>query len=200
MKNKLFQRQTKRLIIRPLEKSDYEQWKLAYSTMLPQKNKFDHFLNKKPTELTKIQYNKLLKGHALRRKNEQYCDYAVFLKSTGAFIGRIGLGHFVRSVTQSAFAGYSLFNSYWGMGYAQESVDALIDIAFRDHHLHRVVAGIEPDNKKSIQLIKKLGFRKEGISKRIVLMRNEWQDLIQYALTTEDRKMKWSGQIEVRKK
>jgi ribosomal-protein-alanine N-acetyltransferase len=108
--------------------------------------------------------------------------------------------NFVRSVTQSSFIGYALFNKYWGFGYAEESVNALIEIAFRDHKLHRVVAGIEPDNKRSIKLAKKLGFRKEGISKRVVLLRGKWQDLIQFALTTEDKNIKWSGQVEIRKR
>lgn len=94
--------------------------------------------------------------------------------------------------------GYALFNRYWGFGYAEEAVTALIDIAFNDHKLHRIVAGIESENKKSIKFAKKLGFRKEGIARRVVLLRGEWQDLTQYALTTEDKKMEWTGQVQVR--
>ncbi len=200
MKNKLFYRKTKRLIIRPLQTSDYNVWKLAYTSMLAPKNKFDTSLNRKKTDLTKKMFAKMLTDQNSKRQREEYCDYGVFLKSSGELIGRVGLGHFIRSVTQSSFMGYVLFNRYWGFGYAEEAVTELIDIAFHDHRLHRVVAGIEPDNKKSIRLAKKLGFRKEGLSKRVVLLRGEWQDLVQYALTTEDKKMNWTGQIEVRKR
>lgn len=200
MKEILFQRKTKRLVIRSLQKSDYNQWKYAYTNMLPQKNRFDTSLNRSQTELTKAKFYKLLSDQKNKRQHEDYFDYGVFLCSSGELIGRIGLGHFIRSVTQSSFIGYALFNKYWGLGYAEEAVAALIDIAFSDHKLHRVVAGIEPDNKRSLRLVKKLGFRKEGVSKRVVLLRGEWQDLIQYALTTEDKKMKWSGQIEIRKR
>ena len=200
MKLELFKRSTKRLIIRPMQKSDYVQWKSAYSTMLPKKNKWDSSLNREESQLTKPVFFKLLDDQKIKRQREDFCDYAIFLKSNGAFIGRVSLMNFVRSVTQSSFIGYALFNRYWGLGYAEEAVHALIDIAFKDHKLHRVVAGIEPDNKRSIRLAKKLGFRKEGLSKRVVLLRDEWQDLIQFALTPEDRKIKWTGQTQLRKK
>lgn len=200
MKDNLFRRKTKRLDIRPLQKSDYLQWKLAYSTMLPPKNKWDSNVNRVELELTKKIFLKLLEDQKVKRQREEFCDYALFLTSNGTFIGRVSLMNFVRSVTQSSFVGYALFNKYWGLGYAEEAVTALIDIAFRDHKLHRIVAGIEPDNKKSIKLAKKLGFRKEGIAKRVVLLRGEWQDLTQYSLTTEDKKIKWSGQVEIRKR
>lgn len=200
MKSKPFQRSTKRLVIRPLQKSDYQEWKLAYTSMLPEKNKWDGSLNRELHDLTKLKFYQLLKDQAINRKNEDFCGYAVFLKSTGQFIGRVSLMNFIRSVTQSSFIGYALFNPYWGKGYAVEAVNALIDIAFKDHKLHRVVAGIECDNRRSIKLVKKLGFRKEGVSKRVVLLRDEWQDLVQYALTSEDRKIKWSGNVALRKR
>lgn len=51
-----------------------------------------------------------------------------------------------------------------------------------------------------LKVVKKLGFRKEGLSKRVVFIRGDWQDLVQYALTCEDRGIKWQGTVEVRKK
>lgn len=200
MKTESFKRSTKRLIVRPMQKSDYLQWKLAYTTMLSKKNKWDSSLNREESQLTKSIFFKLLEDQKIKRQREEFCDYAIFLKSNGNFIGRVSLMNFVRSVTQSSFIGYALFNRYWGQGYAEEAVNALIDIAFKDYKLHRVVAGIEPDNKRSIRLAKKLGFRKEGLSKRVVLLRDEWQDLVQFALTTEDKKIKWTGQTQLRKK
>ena len=139
-----------------------------------------------------------LKYQSDQRKTENFCDYAIFHKKTGEYIGMLCLMNFVRSLTQSAFVGYSLFNQYWGMGYASEALLALIDIAFKDHKLHRIVAGIEPGNKKSIQLVKKIGFRNEGVSKKIVLLRDQWQDLIQFALTCEDIGIKWQGSVQAK--
>ncbi|MGZ3775571.1 MAG: GNAT family N-acetyltransferase [Pseudobdellovibrionaceae bacterium] len=198
-KNRLFNRKTKRLQVRPLAISDYIVWQQAYSSMLPQRNKWDRATNRSLDELTRANFKSLLQDQQRRRKTEEFCDYGVFILKTGEFIGRVSLMNFVRSVTQSSFIGYALFNPYWGNGYAEEAVRALIDIAFNDHKLHRVVAGIEPDNKRSLNLVRKLKFRKEGVSKRVVFLRNEWQDLVQYALTTEDLKINWSGKTNLRK-
>lgn len=198
-KSKLFFRKTKRLQVRALKPSDYAAWKAAYTSMLPPKNKWDRSTNRPLSELTREKFKSLLKEQEKKRKTEEFCDYGVFLNQSGELIGRVSLMNFVRSVTQSSFVGYALFNPHWGQGYAEEVVRSLIDIAFKDHKLHRIVAGIEPDNKRSIRLVKKLNFRKEGTSKKVVLLRGEWQDLVQYALTTEDLKIKWSGEVSSRK-
>ena len=198
--SKKFHRSTERLVIRSLNSSDYLAWKNAYTSMLPQKNRFDSSLNRSLKDLTKLKFKSLLEQNKLKRSKEEYFDYGVFLKDKNILIGRVGLGHLIRSVTQSSFVGYALYNPYWGQGYAHEALKALIDIAFKDHKLHRIAAGIEAENKRSIKLVKKLGFRREGVSKKIVLLRGQWQDLVQYALTTDDLKMKWSGEVQMRKK
>lgn len=189
---------TKRLIIRPLNEHDYEIWKEAYTSMLPPKNIYDT-ANRKKFNLKKSDFKKLLAQNVKYRKTEEFLDYAVIDKKTGKFIGRVSLMNVVRSVTQSAFLGYGLFNNYWGQGYAEEAVNGFIKLAFTKYKLHRVVAGIEPKNKLSIKLAKKLGMRREGLSKNIILLRGQWLDLVQYALTCEDRKIKWKGEVSVRK-
>lgn len=189
---------TKRLIIRPLIEKDYEIWNEAYLSQLPPKNKFD-VANKERNNLKKSDFKKLLSQNKKNRKIDSFFDYAVIEKNTNKFIGRVSLMNVTRSVTQSAFLGYVLFNNFWGMGYAEEAVNGLIQLAFTKHGLHRVVAGIEPDNKRSQKLAKKLGMRKEGTSKNIVLLRGEWRDLVQFALTCEDRKIKWKGKTSVRR-
>ncbi len=197
MKKNKFARQTKRLALRPLKLSDYKIWKNSYLKSGSLQNRWDG--SKKADDQLEMQsFKKLLKYQSDQRKTENFCDYAIFDKKTGEYIGMLCLMNFVRSVTQSAFVGYSLFNQYWGLGYANEALLALIDIAFNDHKLHRIVAGIEPQNKKSIQLVKKIGFRKEGVSKKIVLLRDQWQDLVQYALTCEDVGIQWQGSIQRR--
>ena len=196
--NKTNSTRTKRLIIRTLNENDYEMWKEAHSLMLKPMNKWD-VANKENTNLKKSDFKKMLKQNIKHRNEESFIDYAVIDKKTNKYIGRVSLMNIIRSVTQSAFIGYILFNNYWGQGYAEEAVNGLINLAFKKHNLHRVVAGIEPQNKRSLKLAKKLGMRKEGISKKVVLLRGEWQDLVQFALTCEDRKMKWKGQVKLRR-
>jgi len=194
-----FYRKTKRLEVRPLQRKDFNAWILANSTMLPQQNTWDSE-NRDSSELSLKKFIALLKDQKAKRITEEFCDYGIFNIKTGELIGQIALMNFIRSVTQSSFLGYRIYNRYWGKGYAQEAIMAVVDIAFKDHQLHRVVAGIEPQNKRSLSVVKKLGFRYEGLSKRVVLLRDQWRDLSQYALTTEDLGIPWIGTIQKRKR
>ena len=63
---------------------------------------------------------------------------------------------------------------------------AAIKFAFNELKLHRVEAGIEPSNKRSIALVKSLGLRREGLSKRRLFLNDQWLDMSIYALTKEE--------------
>ena len=181
---------TERLELRFLKKSDYLAWKTAYTTQLDMKNRWDT-QNKPLKDLTRSKFLGILKQHAMNRKADRTFIYGVFF--SGELIGSVTLGNIARGVTQSASLGYHLFNRYWGVGYAREAVTGSLEIAFRELKLHRVVAGVERDNLRSLKLIRKLGFRREGVSKRLVFLRGEWQDLVQYALTCEEYGVVWVG-------
>lgn len=187
---KKFSRTTKRLVVRPLRASDYVVWREAFAATLPVQNKFDNH-RRELSRLKKTDFRKMLEKRAEDRKSGDFFYYAIFHKKTGAYIGGLTLGHIIRSITQSAILGYGLLSSHWGQGYASEAILAVLDIAFRDHHLHRVVAGIEPDNRRSLRVVKKLGFRREGLSKGLVYLRGDWRDLIQYAINSEDVGIQW---------
>lgn len=64
--------------------------------------------------------------------------------------------------------GYLLARNYWGKGYAHEAVGGLINLLFAEGH-RRVFADTDPDNRGSIALLERLGFRREG------LLRAEWE-------------------------
>ena len=63
-----------------------------------------------------------------------------------------------------------------------------IDYAFNVLGLHRIEANIQPDNIRSINLIKRLGFTKEGFSQHYLYVNGEWRDHERWALTVENWK------------
>jgi len=191
-------KKTKRLILRPLALKDFKIWEESELLKLPKKNMWDSH----PRSLESVnlsEFKKIIKVQKEQRLKDEYYDYAIFHKKTGEIIGRVSAMNVIRSVTQSSFLGYFINNNHWGRGYGSEAVRGFVDVAFKELKLHRLEAGIEPTNKRSIRLIKSLGFRREGVKKRIVHLRGEWKDAVIYSATCEDFNIKFKGEISSRK-
>lgn len=183
-------RKTKRLWIRPLEAKDFKAWKSAHLTMKKSQNKWDH--GPKPEQdLTLEKFKSLLKGQKERREKDLFYDFAIF-DSKGSLVGGVAAMEVCRGISYTAYLGYSIFNNYWRLGYGKEAVHAFLNIAFKELRLHRIEAGIEPGNIRSIRLARSLGMRREGLKKKAVFLRNKWVDLIMYTLTSEDRGLKFN--------
>ncbi len=157
--------------------------------MNPCMNKWDHG-GKPEKDLTKAQFKKLVSDQSKRRKLDTFYDLGVFDR-TGHLVGNVSLMEVSRGISQTAFLGYRIYNNYWRMGYGKEAVLAMIDIGFKDLRLHRIEAGIEPGNIRSIRLAKSLGMRREGLKKRAIFLRSQWVDLLMYTLTSEDFGLKF---------
>jgi [ribosomal protein S5]-alanine N-acetyltransferase len=190
-------RKTKNLIIRPLNESDYETWFQAWTTMSPQKNKWDRS-NKSESDLKRPQFRKILASQRKLRSDDTFFDLAVFETSSKKLVGTVAVMDVLRGVGQTAYLGYSINNQFWGRGYGKEATLACIDIAFRDLKLHRIEAGIEPTNRRSILLARSIGLRKEGLKKRAVYLRNVWVDLAIYSATCEEFGLTWKGSAQAR--
>ena len=190
-------RKTKRLIIRPLKLSDYNTWRTAYTTMLPPRNKWDR-KNKGLDEITRQKFKAIITSQKELRDKDKFYDLAVFEKKSACLVGTLAIMDVLRGLGQSAYLGYFLNNRFWGKGYGKESTLAIIDIGFRDLKLHRLEAGIEPNNRRSIMLARSIGLRKEGLKKRAVFLRNIWTDLVMYSATSEEFGIKWRGSPQTR--
>jgi len=68
-----------------------------------------------------------------------------------------------------AEVGYALGREYWGNGYIQEALHALLDYSFDTLNLHRIEADVDPRNAASIRTLERLGFVREGY------LRERWQ-------------------------
>lgn len=100
--------------------------------------------------------------------------------------GCININEIVRGAFQSAFLGYYAFSPYNGRGLMKQAMELVISEAFGRHQLHRLEANIQPDNLASIALVKSLGFRLEGYSKRYLKIAGQWRDHERYAITAEE--------------
>jgi ribosomal-protein-alanine N-acetyltransferase len=66
---------------------------------------------------------------------------------------------------------------------------AVLNVAFGPLALHRVEANIQPANLRSIALVRRLGFEKEGFSQRYLKVDGDWRDHERWALRAES----WVG-------
>ena len=87
---------------------------------------------------------------------------AVVRKSDSQLIGYCGLTLLpdIDGIAEYEL-GYRLIRSAWGNGYATEAAIAVRDYAFTVLNLNRLVALIEPVNKRSIRVAEKLGMKYE---------------------------------------
>ena len=74
--------------------------------------------------------------------------------------------------------GYALAQRFWGKGLARDAVTAVINFAFAHLDLHRIEADVDPRNARSLALLERLGFRREGCLRERYQVNGEVQDAL----------------------
>lgn len=123
-----------------------------------------------------------------RRESDLYYPCFLFLRETDALVGVANLSEIVRGVFLSAYLGFYGHAGYAGQGLVREGVQLLVRHAFRKLKLHRLEANVQPANRSSLALVRALGFRKEGLSRRYLKIGGRWRDHERWALLAEDTK------------
>lgn len=67
-----------------------------------------------------------------------------------------------------------------------QAVELTVKYAFKELGLHRLEANIQPENVRSIALVKRLGFQKEGFSPRYLQIDGVWRDHERWALLADE--------------
>jgi ribosomal-protein-alanine N-acetyltransferase len=106
-------------------------------------------------------------------------------RTDGAIVGVVNLNEIVRAALQSAYLGYYAFQPHAGQGYMAEGLGLVLRHAFRRLGLHRLEANIQPGNRASRELVRRLGFRKEGFSPRYLKIGGRWRDHERWAIVRE---------------
>ena len=77
--------------------------------------------------------------------------------------------HFEDLRNKMASIGMALHKRYWGLGYGTEVGMLLLQMAFEQLDVHRIEALIEPSNARSLALVRKAGFTREGLLRERIL-------------------------------
>jgi ribosomal-protein-alanine N-acetyltransferase len=103
--------------------------------------------------------------------------------------GVVNVSEIVRGSFQSAYLGYYAFEPFAGRRLLRAGLSLVISHCFGELKLHRLEANIQPDNARSIALVKSLGFRMEGFSPRYLKIGGRWRDHQRWALLSDN----WRG-------
>jgi [ribosomal protein S5]-alanine N-acetyltransferase len=106
--------------------------------------------------------------------------------ASGAVIGVVNLNEIVGGFFQSAYLGYYGMAGLAGRGLMTEAVAWAVSFAFADLGLHRLEANIQPDNHRSLALVQRLGFRREGYSPRYLRIGGVWRDHERWAVLADE--------------
>lgn len=108
---------------------------------------------------------------------------ALCLREGGGLIGDAGI-HFTDS--DQAEIGYTLAPAFQGMGYAAEGAAAIFTWLFRDLKKHRVTASADPENTRSVRLLRGLGMRQEAHFVQSFRMNGAWTDDLVFAILRDE--------------
>lgn len=84
----------------------------------------------------------------------------------------------VRGPLMACHLGYSVAKEFEGRGLMQEIVNAGITFVFESLGLHRIMANHVPYNTRSENLLRNLGFEREGYARAYLKIGGIWEDMV----------------------
>ncbi|MBT5139272.1 MAG: GNAT family N-acetyltransferase [Acidimicrobiaceae bacterium] len=176
----------RRVLLRPLEPSDFAKWQAV-------RRRNDEWLTKWEPQRLPGQPDVIEDAHAFGvrcsarlRERQLGTGYGFGVFVDGNFGGEVNLNSIQRGPFQNAYVGYWIDEKLAGNGYIPEALVVVLRFAFEELHLHRVQAAIVPRNESSLGVAKKLDLREEGTALKYLEINGVWEDHIRMALTAED--------------
>lgn len=108
------------------------------------------------------------------------------IEHAGELVGQLTVSGITYGSLYSASVGYWVAQHVAGRGITPTAVALATDHCFSALGLHRVEVNIRPENRPSLRVVEKLGFRDEGLRERYLHIQGAWCDHRTFALTTED--------------
>jgi RimJ/RimL family protein N-acetyltransferase len=166
--------ETARLVIRPLEPTD---WRAVYDyTSDPQ---VMTYLPEGPFTEADAQ------AFVAKSGTDQEAAYAVVRKPEMDLIGHMVFHPWFAPQTYEI--GWVFHKAHHRRGYATEAALALLKYSFEVLRLHRVIATCQPENIASYRVMEKIGMRREGYFQKCIYRGNGiWWSEYFYALLEEE--------------
>ena len=102
--------------------------------------------------------------------------------ASGRLVGVVSLENIVGGAFWSCEVSYYGMSGFEGRGMMTQAVRLALRYGFRQLGLHRVAAAVRPENARSCALLRRAGFRFEGVSPELLWVDGAWRDHERYAL------------------
>lgn len=114
--------------------------------------------------------------------------WAITLPTSGQLIGTCCFDTF-QTKYQSVNMGYNIRSDHWGQGFATEAIRAIVGLAFDKGiagAVNRIQAITLPENRGSERVLKKIGFRHEGLMRQYRFWKGQFRDMNRFGLIQSD--------------
>jgi ribosomal-protein-alanine N-acetyltransferase len=107
-------------------------------------------------------------------------------RSKWPLVGQLTVSGITYGSARWANLGYWVDEQYAGRGIVPTAVAMAADHCWFTLGLHRIEVAIRPENKASLRVVEKLGFRYEGERPRFLHIDGDWRDHRIFALNVEE--------------
>jgi ribosomal-protein-alanine N-acetyltransferase len=101
-----------------------------------------------------------------RTQHDDRASFFVVANDTHALAGVVEINDIVRAPEVIGSLAYYAFTPYAGSGLMREGLLLSIEIAFNELALDRLDANVQPTNHRSVALLERLGFERQGTQRR----------------------------------
>lgn len=108
------------------------------------------------------------------------------IETEGRLIGQINVSNIVMGSFRSCTVGYWVSEAVAGRRIIPTALALVADHAMLELGVHRIEVNIRPENAASLAVVRRLGFRDEGVRLRMLHIDGDWRDHRSFALTSED--------------
>lgn len=176
--------ETSRLTLRRPTLSDYEEWADVRSSSASFLKPYEPVWLS--DELARPSFRERLKRQSADVSNGRGLPWFLYLRDGDQLVGGISVSNIRRGVAQTGTVGYWMGADHAGLGLMGEALAAVCTYCFDHAGLNRLEAGTILRNERSQRLLRRAGFREEGIARSYLRIAGRLEDHILFARIAGD--------------
>lgn len=131
-----------------------------------------------------ISFRQMVRLYAAQGRTDEALPWAITYEDRLA--GQLNVSNVTWGSARMASVGYWVDGALAGRGIVPTALALAVDYCFFTVGMHRLEVNIRPENRASLRVVEKLGFREEGLRPKFLHIDGAWRDHRSFALTVED--------------